>query len=284
MLFATFTWRAHRKKKPSDADAEDNRALNSAFLFLLVESSLLVATQSIKSNGLLLWVSRRGRSKRLWWTLPLLIFKLQQREHFLFVNLITSFVRNRINNADKMSCFAILYFCQERKALLKKGVSNENVMKFRLAGEHVEVNQARQIIILSDNRCHSSRKLISSAQILTSFYSLLSLHNRWTVCKKGRKETERERGADRERARKTELQGEQQNKRRKKKKNLCYSLSSLCLFPPRSYPFVLCVLPIHQSSITITSFAMASQLNCICIKLISNCKEKRKVNVSSDNV
>lgn len=104
---------------------------------LLVKSSLLVAMQSIKSNRLLLSFIHRERRRRLCWTLPTLIFKLQQREHFLSINLFMSFMRNRINNADKMSCFAILYFCQKRKAWLKKGVRAENVMKFLLASANM---------------------------------------------------------------------------------------------------------------------------------------------------
>jgi hypothetical protein len=61
---------------------------------------------------------------------------------------------------------------------------------------------------------------------------------------------------------KKEIQGEQQNK--KEKKILSFLFSPTCPF------FLACVyvLPIHQSSISITSSTMASQLNLIYIKLI----------------
>ena len=72
--------------------------------------------------------------------------------------------------------------------------------------------------------------------------------------------------------RKIEIQGEQQNessgRRRGRKK-------SVSLVLPPTYPFVcVCILPIHQSSISITSSRMGSQLNLIYIKLISNKAER----------
>jgi hypothetical protein len=74
---------------------------------------------------------------------------------------------------------------------------------------------------------------------------------------------------------KNEIQGEQQNKKKKKKKSFLFStLPPTCPF----FYMYMCayVLPIYQSSISITSSTMASQLNLIYIKLISNKKKSRK--------
>jgi len=71
---------------------------------------------------------------------------------------------------------------------------------------------------------------------------------------------------------KNEIQGEQQNKKKKKKSFLFSTLPPTCPF----FYMYMCayVLPIYQSSISITSSTMASQLNLIYIKLISNKKKK----------
>jgi len=115
-------------------------------------------------------------------------------------------------------------------------------------------NRQKKDYYFSDNSCHSQRKLILSTQTLTSFYFLLSLHNRWTICKKKKTRSK-------------------VNNKIKREKNPFFSLPSY--LPFFAYACV-CILQIHQSSISITSSTLDSQLNLIYIKLISNKKKRRK--------
>lgn len=124
------------------------------------------------------------------------------------------------------------------------------------------------IIFLTTVVIQKKRKLILSTQTIT-FFSISYYHYTTGELYARRKKSSRSKV----------------NNKIKRKKNPFFSLPSYLPFFLLIYIYCMCVLPIHQSSISITSSVLASQLNLIYIKLISNKKKeekkkKRKVNVN----